>query len=101
MTVGPGIQPGLLTSPAAEDEGALAGLSRLIGHYRRWGIAPRPENSPPEGSAGFVTQFAAAGPGASGVAPGSGDQVQVRAHRRGADDLQLRSLGQVLQRPVQ
>ena len=29
MTVGPGIQPGLLTSPAAEDEGALAGSSRL------------------------------------------------------------------------
>ncbi|MDR6234939.1 hypothetical protein Q3H58_002549 [Pseudomonas psychrotolerans] len=25
MTVGPGIQPGLLTSPATENEGALAG----------------------------------------------------------------------------
>jgi hypothetical protein len=49
-TVGPGIQPGLLTSLDATLQGAsmsARGLRRMkihIDDYRRWGIAPRPEN---------------------------------------------------------
>jgi transcriptional regulator len=45
MTVGFGITPNLLSKPAASAEGvALAGF---VGPttYRRWGIAPRPENA--------------------------------------------------------
>lgn len=38
-TVGPGFSPGLLTLLLQ----ALAG-STLFGSYRRWGIAPRPED---------------------------------------------------------
>jgi hypothetical protein len=49
-TVGPGIQPGLLTSLDATLQDAsmsARGLRRMKVHiddYRRWGIAPRPEN---------------------------------------------------------
>jgi len=42
MTVGPGIKPGLLTSSGEPDERSRA--KRIARHYRRWGIAPRPEN---------------------------------------------------------
>jgi len=48
MTVGPGITPGLLTlSPEAN--GAASGTKRsramrVARNYRRWGVAPRPEN---------------------------------------------------------
>jgi len=43
VTVGPGIQPGLLT-PARGVPGAR-GLVRTSRHHRRWGISPRPENA--------------------------------------------------------
>src|SRR5688572_26821230 len=44
VTVGPGIQPGLLT-PRLElfEMRALAGL--CFRHHRRWGVSPRPENA--------------------------------------------------------
>jgi len=40
MTVGSGIKPDLLTFPKIRE--ALAGSS--FRSYRRWGVAPRPEN---------------------------------------------------------
>jgi len=39
-TVGPGFSPGLLTLQPQ----ALAGSAMLPWPYRRWGIAPRPED---------------------------------------------------------
>jgi hypothetical protein len=47
-TVGPGITPDLLTHPAEESlvRMALAGFG-MSPIYRRWGIAPRPENASP------------------------------------------------------
>jgi len=48
-TVGPGITPDLLTHAPGQDPGSLAlagfGMSPI---YRRWGIAPRPENASPK-----------------------------------------------------
>jgi len=48
MTVGPGITPGLLTLPPISTEVVfVAKRSRamhIARNYRRWGIAPRPEN---------------------------------------------------------
>ena len=48
MTVGPGITPGLLTlSPITAFAVFVAKRSRamrIARNYRRWGIAPRPEN---------------------------------------------------------
>ena len=44
-TVGPGITPGLLTLPAwSKDHAGKRSRARHACHYRRWGIAPRPEN---------------------------------------------------------
>jgi len=45
MTVGPGITPGLLTLAIRRtglDRRSRA--RRIARHYRRWGLAPRPEN---------------------------------------------------------
>ena len=42
MTVGPGITPGLLTLQALAGKRSRA--MRGLRNYRRWGIAPRPEN---------------------------------------------------------
>lgn len=48
MTVGPGITPGLLTllpSTAEGSEGFKRSRAMHIAcNYRRWGVAPRPEN---------------------------------------------------------
>jgi hypothetical protein len=48
MTVGPGITPGLLTLPSITIEVVFAAkrsrAMRIARNYRRWGIAPRPEN---------------------------------------------------------
>jgi hypothetical protein len=45
MTVGPGITPGLLTLPFGKRSRARGNIEQAISrHYRRWGIAPRPEN---------------------------------------------------------
>jgi hypothetical protein len=44
-TVGPGITPDLLTFPMVRE--ALAGFGNSP-IYRRWGIAPRPENASPK-----------------------------------------------------
>jgi hypothetical protein len=44
MTVGPGIQPGLLTSAPQTGDRALAGYVPIGRDYRRWGVTPRPEN---------------------------------------------------------
>ena len=48
MTVGPGIKPGLLTllPPIAEAVGDTkrSRAMRIARNYRRWGVAPRPEN---------------------------------------------------------
>jgi hypothetical protein len=50
MTVGPGIKPGLLTFainlPSKQvKRKALAGYAlKELRDYRRWGVAPRPEN---------------------------------------------------------
>jgi hypothetical protein len=41
-TVGSGITPDLLTLPASRKALAGFGISPI---YRRWGIAPRPENN--------------------------------------------------------
>jgi len=41
MTVGSGISPDLLTLPATGRRSRARGKSP----YRRWGIAPRPENN--------------------------------------------------------
>ena len=51
MTVGPGITPGLLTlsrlpgTPVSSAKRSRA--MRIARNYRRWGIAPRPENVMP------------------------------------------------------
>jgi threonine aldolase len=51
MTVGPGITPGLLTlSPITAQAVIVAKRSRamrIARNYRRWGVAPRPENVVP------------------------------------------------------
>jgi len=52
VTVGPGITPGLLTLPPftaiAVSVTKRSRAMRIARNYRRWGIAPRPENvSPP------------------------------------------------------
>jgi len=48
MTVGPGITPGLLTLPKctanAVSVAKRSRAMRVARNYRRWGIAPRPEN---------------------------------------------------------
>jgi hypothetical protein len=48
MTVGPGITPGLLTLPPYTANAVSAAKRSRAMHiarnYRRWGIAPRPEN---------------------------------------------------------
>jgi threonine aldolase len=48
MTVGPGITPGLLTLPPISTEVVFVAkrsrAMRIARNYRRWGIAPRPEN---------------------------------------------------------
>src|SRR5476651_2910149 len=47
MTVGPGITPGLLTLQGIQPKLSTFKRSRarrIARHYRRWGIAPRPEN---------------------------------------------------------
>jgi threonine aldolase len=47
MTVGPGITPGLLTLPPTLPKHVVAKRSRamrIARNYRRWGVAPRPEN---------------------------------------------------------
>ena len=44
MTVGPGIKPGLLTSFRTETPTERSRARCFARHYRRWGIAPRPEN---------------------------------------------------------
>jgi len=53
MTVGPGITPGLLTLPTCTAEAVSAAkrsrAMRVARNYRRWGVAPRPENvAPPD-----------------------------------------------------
>jgi len=53
VTVGPGIAPGLLTPAPQGWHRALAGSCSQARkpecRYRRWGIAPRPENAPAQG----------------------------------------------------
>jgi hypothetical protein len=48
MTVGPGITPGLLTLPSCTTlvvpVAKRSRAMRLSRNYRRWGVAPRPEN---------------------------------------------------------
>jgi threonine aldolase len=47
MTVGPGITPGLLTLSPTSPKRVVAKRSRamrIARNYRRWGVAPRPEN---------------------------------------------------------
>jgi len=48
MTVGPGITPGLLTLPSctaiAVPAAKRSRAMRIARNYRRWGVAPRPEN---------------------------------------------------------
>lgn len=47
MTVGPGIAPGLLTLSLHRKKVVSAKRSRamrIARNYRRWGVAPRPEN---------------------------------------------------------
>jgi len=48
MTVGPGITPGLLTLPSHTAEAVPVAkrsrAMRIARNYRRWGVAPRPEN---------------------------------------------------------
>jgi hypothetical protein len=44
LTVGFGIAPNLLTLPLKQNEEGARGLGQLR-LYRRWGVAPRPENA--------------------------------------------------------
>jgi hypothetical protein len=44
VTVGPGIAPDLLTRPNALERRSRACRTETGPAYRRWGIAPRPEN---------------------------------------------------------
>ena len=62
MTVGPGITPGLLTLTCSQPESESAKRSRAMRfarNYRRWGVAPRPENVAASHSGGghFVSQI--------------------------------------------
>jgi hypothetical protein len=51
MTVGPGITPGLLTLPTHTAQAVRvtkrSRAMRIARNYRRWGVAPRPENVAP------------------------------------------------------
>jgi hypothetical protein len=63
MTVGPGITPGLLTLPPITAIAVFVAkrsrAMRIARNYRRWGIAPRPENvcAAPSGGAAFLTHI--------------------------------------------
>ncbi|GEM_PF-4878707 len=79
LTVGPGITPGLLTLSFRT---SARGLGR--GHYRRWGIAPRPENVGPVMARRSFYHKRARFAASAQAGGGYGDQRQRlwNAHRR-------------------